>query len=76
MTAKFLPLNIRIRILDMKDAKGRLSIMVAIPNPGNKETVQANPAILEIALVDPDDGKEKWYEVPFAIEEKSVIQVN
>lgn len=75
MAEKFLPLNIRVKVIDPDQAKGRTTFMCAIPSPGNPGAVLANPGIIEIALIDPDDGKEKWYEVPFHTAEIPIIQV-
>lgn len=78
MSPKFLPLNVRVRLLDQDapDANARVSLMCAMPVPGKLGVVKANPGVLEIALIDPDDGKEKWYEVPFYSEPKSVIELD
>jgi hypothetical protein len=53
------------------------SLMAAIPNdPANPAKFGSAPCRLQIALIDPDDGKEKWYDVPFMLPEKSVIELD
>lgn len=77
MSPKFLPLNVRIKLLDTNDPQtnGRVTFMLAVPVQGKIGVVQANPGVMEIALIDPDDGKEKWYEVPFFTPEVPAILV-
>jgi hypothetical protein len=77
LTAKFLPLNIRLMVLKQEDLQGMPSLMAAIPNdPTNPAKFGTQPCRLQIALIDPDDGKEKWYDVPFTLPEKSIIELD
>lgn len=75
---KFLPLNVRIKLLDTSDptTNGLVTFMLAVPVQGKPGVVQANPGVMEIALIDPEDGKEKWYEVPFFTPEIPAILVS
>lgn len=80
MTAKFLPLNIRFRILKVEEAMGTTTLMCVIPDKdplkAAKGAMSTVPCQLEIALIDPDDGKEKWYAVPFEMQKKSIIELD
>jgi hypothetical protein len=75
--SKFMPLNIRLLVLKQEDLQGQPSLMAAIPtDPLNPNKFGTQPCRLEIALIDPDDGQEKWYAVPFTLPEKSVIELD
>lgn len=76
MAEKFLPLNVRILVLKPGDVTGQIALMCAIPVPGKPAgTMTTTPCRLQISLID-DDGKEKWFDVPFEVPEKSVIELD
>lgn len=64
--AKFLPMNIRIKLVSPLHLSGSPAIMCAVPSdPLNPMSVNQVPGRLEIELIDPKTGKPDWYEVPF-----------
>lgn len=65
---KFLPMNIRIKIVSPLHLSGMPAIMCCLPSdPLSPMAVQQVPGRLEIELVNPDTQKPEWYEVPFHV---------